>query len=180
MSDKPKQPIVIVYGLSGTGKTDLVLSQPALFNRPSVAIHGHPKEYRDMPLARVFGYEKPPVASDPGVFRGILGNPDIGLLVIDEAGLAVSSFGEDFPLGVANSGKAGLILAQGVDEALRIVWLLTVRQDSPVISLNRNAMEIGKEGTKDSKEETGSGIEPILVPVVYADAVKALCRELLK
>ena len=92
----------------------------------------------------------------------------------------ISSFGEDFPLGVANSGKAGLILAQGVDEALRIVWLLTVRQDSPVISLNRNAMEIGKEGTKDSKEETGSGIEPILVPVVYADAVKALCRELLK
>ena len=44
----------------------------------------------------------------------------------------------------------------------------------------KQPIEIGKEGTKDSKEEKGRGIDPILVPVVYADAVKALCRELLE
>ena len=143
MSANPKhKPILFAYGPSGSGKTDLILSQPALFNRPGVAIHGHPKEYRDMPSARVFGYERPPVASDPGVFREVLGNPGIDLLVIDEAAQAALSFGEDFLRRMVDSGKAGLILVQDLDEALVYARFTHVRQHVPVLvpAVQRNAV----------------------------------------
>ena len=180
MSANPKhKPILFAYGPSGSGKTNLILSQPALFNRPGVAIHGHPKEYRDMPFARVFGYERPPVASDPGVFREVLGNPGIDLLVIDEAAQAASSFGQDFPQHIVDSGKAALILVQGISEALDFVRSMTARRDGLVVSIHWKDTDLDKGPLMGGKEETGREVEPIVVPAVQRNAVLALCHTLL-
>jgi hypothetical protein len=134
MNETPKQqPIIFVYGLSGSGKTKLVLSQPALFDRACVAVHGHPEEYGGMALAHVFGHETPSM-SDSSVFSEMLNNPGIKTLVIDDARLAESSFGHEFHLRITNSGKAGLVLVQSFDEARRMATFLNAcKVDSSLV-----------------------------------------------
>jgi len=134
MGKKQPQPVIIVYGSSGSGKTGLVLSQPSLFDRPGVAIHGHPGEYGKMAKSQVFGYERPPVDSDPGAFREMLGNPAIRLLVIDKAGQAETSFGHEFLLRIALSGKACLTLAQSFDEARQLATFLNACKANSVLA----------------------------------------------
>lgn len=174
MENKKSQPIMIAYGLSGSGKTRLILSLPDIFDRPSVAIHGHPREYAQMAKAKVFGFERRPLSSDPATLKGVLDDAAIDLLVIDEASQAVASLGDDLPEKIVASGKAALILAQGAGEALDLARLLTARRGG----IYAEGIEIEKGCLMGSKEEYGDEINPILFPVIWPNALKAACAEL--
>lgn len=144
MEKTQPQPIITVYGLSGTGKTRLVLSQPSLFDRPGVAIHGHSGQYGKMEKAQVFGYEQSTFASDPAAFREMLRNPAIRLLVIDQASQAEASFGHDFLLRIASSGKACLALAQSFDEACHLATFLNAcKVNSALVPIDCRPLILG-------------------------------------
>jgi hypothetical protein len=169
------QPLVIVYGLSGTGKTRFVLSQSVLFDRPDVAIHGHPKEYAEFRQAHRFGYERGAVGSERKSFDAALADPGIRLLVIDEADQASEAFGRDWARRMAEAGKAGLLLVQTLEEAVETAAGLAARNgrlywdDIPLESCRR-------PGTKAAPARE-AGV--VLMPVGWP-ALAAFCGALWK
>lgn len=119
------QPIVIIHGSSGCGKTQFILSQPQLFDRPDVAIHGHPKEYAGFTRSRRFGFESGPLQSDSAALRRILSDESLRVVVLDEFALAWSAFGAGGFVDMANSGKRFLVLSQSLEEAIHLMEVIT-------------------------------------------------------
>lgn len=124
MTRTATQPIVIVHGPSGSGKTKFVLSRPDLFDRPDVAIHGHPKEYAGFTRSRRFGFESGPLHSDPAVLRRILSDESLGVVVLDEFALAWAAFGANGFLDMAHSGRRFLVLSQSLEEAISLMGVI--------------------------------------------------------
>jgi hypothetical protein len=141
MNVKPNLPsIIFAYGFSDGGKPELVISQPDLFDRASVAVHGHPEQYGGLALAQVFGYENPH-ASEHIRFLDALGSKHIRMLVIDDTDLAESSFGKGFLVHLANTGKTGLVLANSLDDACRLAAFLKTREvESSIIPFAHQAV----------------------------------------
>lgn len=117
-------PILIVHGPSGCGKTKFILSQPQLFDRPDVAIHGQPKEYAGFTRTRRFGFESGPLRSDPAALRRILSDESLGVVVIDEFALAWAAFGANGFLDMAGSGRRFLVLSQSLEEAISLMGVI--------------------------------------------------------
>jgi hypothetical protein len=178
MAQPTAQPVIIVYGLSGTGKTRFILSHPAVFDRPDVAIHGHPKEYMDFRQARRFGYEHA-LRSDPSVLEAVLQQEiSARIVVLDEIALAKSSFGTDRLIQVAVSGKRILMLAQGFGEAIELAGALTGAEVGRGFRWNDMPLDGGPFADRSSPQL--AAIEPNIsvLPIEFQGALPPLLESL--